>query len=98
MTDDIVKAESSLRNLGKRLREAWAKEQPLTQAELARMRQFVAEQWHQQQSIKRPPPPVSKPVQMQQVQARSRNQIKAKQEAEQLAPVQKKHHGRGHSH
>jgi hypothetical protein len=91
MTDDITKSESKLRKLGEQLRQAWAKQNPLTQRELEAVRQAVRKQWEMEQQVKvdvdrkvSPPPPP----------ANHRRDMEMEQRAKTLAHSRK----HGHSH
>ncbi len=71
MTDDITESESKLRKLGVRLRQAWAKQHPLTPKELETVRQAVRKQWEAERRVEPvvdrhvsapPPPPNPRPA------------------------------------
>jgi hypothetical protein len=51
MTDDITHSESLLGKLGVRLRQAWAKQHPLTPKELEAVRQAIRKQWEAEHRV-----------------------------------------------
>ena len=50
-------AEESLRKLGQRLREGWAKENPIPAKSLQTVEEAVREQWEQEREAKKKPEP-----------------------------------------
>ena len=58
-------AEESLRKLGQRLREGWAKEHPVPAKSLQAVKEAVRDQWEQEQEtkkVKEPEPDVPPPA------------------------------------
>jgi len=60
MPSDHTDAERKLKKLGERLRDGWAKQNPLPQQSIDTVRQTVREEWQREQAMKRekrPPAP-----------------------------------------
>ena len=52
MPDDTTQSEAKLRKLAERLHRGWEKLHPVTEKELAAVRQVVREQWEHEEKIR----------------------------------------------
>ena len=97
MPDDITEAEAKLRKLGERLRQAWARERPLTQQELETVRQAVRQQWEQGHRAEPPSRGAPKAKELAQIQPRAQEEKRKRQDEERKAQqVHKRRHGHSH--
>src|SRR6185295_6790170 len=53
MPDQNTDAEAKLRKLGQRLRQAWAKQHPITERSLDTVKNAIREQWEKEQAATR---------------------------------------------
>ena len=95
MTDDITKSESKLRKLGEKLRQAWAKQHPLTPKELETVRQAVRKQWEAERRVA---PMVDRHVSAPPSPPNQRPAHEREQERQNRARHQKQIRDQGHSH
>jgi hypothetical protein len=96
MPDDITEAEAKLRKLGERLRQAWARERPLTQEESETVRQAVRTQWEQGHREKPVPRRIPKAEELQENQPRGQDAEQKRLTRQQNQ--KRRDQGHGHSH
>jgi hypothetical protein len=53
MPDDLTQCETNLRKLAERLHKGWARLHPVTEKNLALVRQAVHEQWRKEQELRK---------------------------------------------
>lgn len=82
MTEPLQDAERKLRQLGERVRQGWAVQQPLSERELAAVRAVVKQQWARQSKRAKG--------------ARPPRQSQTKRHTQR--PAKSRGHGHGHAH